>query len=63
MSLGEKKTYHVSGLTYTMPKLLAVIGLILLGQFAMSICIGMVPRIVPLKLKEKRLMVAGLILP
>ena len=52
MSLGEKKTYHVSGLSYTMPKLLAVIGLILLGQFAMSICIGMVPRIVPLKLKE-----------
>ena len=52
MSLGEKKTYHVSGLSYTMPKLLTVIGLILLGQFAMSICIGMVPRIVPLKLKE-----------
>ena len=47
MSLGEKKTYHVSGLTYTMPKLLTVLGLILLGQFAMSLCIGMVPRIVP----------------
>ena len=52
MSSKEKKIYQVSGLTYTMPKLLAVVGLILLGQFTMSLCIGMVPRIVPLKLKE-----------
>ena len=48
----EKKTYSVSGLSYTLPQLLWVIALILIGQFAMAICINMVPRIVPLKLKE-----------
>ena len=48
----EKKTYQVFGLTYNTSQLLATIGLLLIGQVTVSICIGMVPTIVPLKLKE-----------
>ena len=48
----EKKTYQVSGLTYNTSQLLATIGLLLIGQVTVAICIGMVPTIVPLKLKE-----------
>lgn len=46
------KTYTVSGLTYTMPKLIMTMGIILVGLFAYAMTISVVPRIMPLKLKE-----------
>lgn len=46
------KTYSVSGLTYTVPKLIFTMGIILVGLFAYSMTISVVPRIMPLKLKE-----------
>ena len=52
MAKREWKHYQVSGLDYTMPKLLATMAIIFCGSIAMTLCIGMVPRIVPLKLKE-----------
>ncbi|MBR7144836.1 MAG: MFS transporter [Lentisphaeria bacterium] len=52
MAKREWKHYQVSGLDYTMPKLLATMAIIACGSLAMTLCVGMVPRIVPLKLKE-----------
>ena len=52
MAKREWKHYQVSGLDYTMPKLLATMAIIACGSLAMSLCVGMVPRIMPLKLKE-----------
>ena len=45
-------TYHVSGLTYTLPKMLIAMGLILMGYAAFCMCISVTPSIVTLKLKE-----------
>ena len=52
MAKKEWQHYKVSGLDYTMPKLLATMAIIACGSLAMTLCVGMVPRIVPLKLKE-----------
>ena len=52
MAKREWKHYQVSGLDYTMPKLLATMAIIACGSLAMTLCVGMVPRIMPLKLKE-----------
>ncbi|MBR7144229.1 MAG: hypothetical protein IKD10_04735 [Lentisphaeria bacterium] len=55
MSTREKNTaplYQVSGLTYTLPKMLIAMGLILLGYAGLSMTISVTPTIVTLKLNE-----------
>lgn len=50
---GSNKTlYHVSGLTYTLPKLLLAMGLIFVGYAMFCICVSPTPTLVTMKLKE-----------
>ena len=46
-----KRTYTCENLTYTMPSLLAAMGLILLGFFTYTLSMAFVPQIMPLKLE------------
>lgn len=48
----QTKHYYVSGLDYTLPKMLTAMALILIGYFAYIFSVGAVPLIVPIKLKE-----------
>lgn len=48
----SKKLYNVSGLTYTLPRLLVTMGLIFLGYGCLCMCVSQTPTLVTLKLKE-----------
>ena len=52
MAKREWKHYQVSGLDYTMPKLIATMLIIACGALAMTISVSMVQRVMPLKFKE-----------